>query len=48
MKAFLIAAVAALGFAGAAFADLVEGTWKTQVDDGAYACVTVSQCGATL
>ncbi|SNR26315.1 DUF2147 domain-containing protein [Puniceibacterium sediminis] len=32
--------------AGAAWADPVEGTWKTEVDDGAYALVGVKPCGA--
>ena len=31
--------------AGAAHADPVEGIWKTQVDDGAYAHVTIKPCG---
>lgn len=48
MKTGIIAAIVALGFAGAAFADPAEGTWKTQVDDGAYAHVKVAQCGAAL
>lgn len=33
---------------GAAMADPVEGTWKTQPDDGAYAYVTMSKCGANI
>lgn len=48
MKMILAAAVAAIGFAGAAWADPVEGTWQTQVDDGAYAYVNMSKCGANL
>ncbi len=48
MKTILGAAVAALLCAGSAFADPVEGIWKTEVDDGAYAHVEVSQCGAAL
>ena len=44
----LIAAAAMIGFAGMAWADPAEGTWKTQVDDGAYAHVKVSKCGANL
>jgi uncharacterized protein (DUF2147 family) len=32
--------------AGAALADPVEGIWKTQVDDGAYAHVAIKPCGA--
>ena len=31
--------------AGNAFADPVEGLWKTQEDDGAYAHVTMAPCG---
>ncbi|GAA6149051.1 DUF2147 domain-containing protein [Pseudooceanicola nitratireducens] len=34
--------------AGAAHADPVEGIWKTQVDDGAYAHVTIAPCGGAL
>ena len=48
MRMILAAAVAALGFAGAALADPAIGTWKTQVDDGAYAHVNVTKCGANL
>lgn len=48
MRLFLTAAVAAIAFSGAAWADPVEGIWKTQVDDGAYAYVKMSACGATL
>ena len=48
MKRVMIAAVAAFGFAGAAFADPAEGMWKTQVDDGAYAHVKIAPCGAAL
>lgn len=48
MRMILTAAVAAMAFAGAAWADPAEGTWKTQVDDGAYAYVKVSPCGAKL
>ena len=32
--------------AGAAMADPVEGMWKTQPDDGAYAHVKMAPCGA--
>lgn len=48
MRMILTAAIAAIGFAGAAWADPVEGTWKTQVDDGAYAYVKMTPCGAKL
>jgi uncharacterized protein (DUF2147 family) len=34
--------------AGAALADPVEGVWKTEVDDGAYAHVTISPCGPAI
>lgn len=48
MKKLILAAALGLGFAGAAFADPAEGVWKTQVDDGSYAHVTISPCGANL
>ncbi|GAB4387584.1 DUF2147 domain-containing protein [Albidovulum sp.] len=44
MKIFALAALLA-GLAGAASADPLEGVWKTEVDDGAYAHVTISPCG---
>jgi len=31
--------------AGAALADEVDGTWQTQVDDGAYAYIEMGACG---
>lgn len=46
-KSLLAVAVMALS-AGAAMADPVEGIWQTQVDDGAYALVTIAPCGAAL
>ena len=48
MKTLLSAAALAVLAATSAFADPVEGLWKTQVDDGAYAYVTMSPCGAKL
>lgn len=48
MKIRLAAILATLFFAGAAFADPVEGIWKTQVDDGAYAYVDMTLCGALI
>ncbi|MCK0142088.1 DUF2147 domain-containing protein [Aliiroseovarius sp. F20344] len=48
MKRVIAAAALAVGLAGPAMADPVLGVWKTQVDDGAYAHVTFSQCGAAL
>jgi uncharacterized protein (DUF2147 family) len=34
--------------AGAAAADPVEGVWKTEVDDGAYAYITMRPCGGDI
>ena len=48
MKHLLTAAAVALGLAGAAAADPVLGTWKTQPDDGAYAHVKMVKCGAAV
>ena len=48
MKLMALAAALAL-VAGAALADPVEGTWKTQADDnGNYGLVTISTCGAEI
>lgn len=44
-KTILTLAALALS-AGAAWADPVEGTWKTQEDDGAYAHVKIAPCGS--
>lgn len=46
-KSLLTLAALALS-AGAALADPVEGTWKTQVDDGAYAHVQMAPCGPAI
>lgn len=48
MKTLITGAVLALGLAGAAAADPVLGTWKTQVDDGSYAHVSMASCGAAI
>jgi uncharacterized protein (DUF2147 family) len=48
MKHLLTAAAVALGLAGAAAADPVLGTWKTQPDDGAYAHVEMAKCGPAV
>ncbi len=48
MKKLFMAIAFVMGFAGAALADPVEGVWKTQVDDGAYAYVTFAPCGDKL
>lgn len=45
MKKIIMAAIAAVGLATPAFADSANGTWQTQVDDGAYAHVTMRSCG---
>ena len=45
MKHLALAALAAFALASPAFADPVEGVWKTEVDDGAYAHVTFAPCG---
>ncbi|MEM9579899.1 MAG: DUF2147 domain-containing protein [Pseudomonadota bacterium] len=42
------AAFAVLTATSAWAADPVEGTWKTQVDDGAYAHVKMAPCGGAL
>lgn len=48
MKHFVLAAALILGAGMAQAADPVMGIWKTQVDDGAYAHVKISACGAKL
>ncbi|GAA6187566.1 DUF2147 domain-containing protein [Litorivita sp. NS0012-18] len=47
MKKFALGLALSL-FAGAAMADPVEGIWKTETDDGAYAHVKIAPCGAAL
>lgn len=44
MKHMMIAAAMTV-LAGAAWADPVEGTWKTEVDDGNYAHIAMTTCG---
>lgn len=48
MKKLVLAAVLTVAGAAGAMADPVLGVWKTQVDDGNYAHVTFSTCGANL
>lgn len=48
MKKTLILAAAGLMTAGAALAEPALGLWKTEVDDGAYAHVQISPCGANV
>ena len=47
MKSILMAAVFGLA-ATAAMADPIEGMWKTQPDDGAYAYVKIAPCGSNF
>ena len=47
MKLIALAAGMVLA-AGAALADPVLGTWKTQVDDGAYAHVRMTTCSGKI
>lgn len=44
MSAAFLVASAAVALA----ADPVEGVWQTEVDDGAYALVTIAPCGANF
>jgi uncharacterized protein (DUF2147 family) len=37
-----------LGLAGAAAADPAHGVWQTEVDDGAFAYVTLAPCGGAV
>ncbi|PIE13017.1 MAG: imidazoleglycerol-phosphate dehydratase [Rhodobacterales bacterium] len=48
MKKIISLTVAGLFLAGAAAADPVLGTWKTQTDDGAYAHVKMTKCGSNV
>ncbi len=48
MKKLLAIALLAVGLSAAASADPAEGVWKTEVDDGAYAHVTIAPCGDKL
>lgn len=45
MKKLATFAAALTALAGVAAADPAEGVWQTEVDDGAYAHVTISTCG---
>lgn len=45
MKFITTTLAAIVAFAGAAFADPLEGSWRTETDDGAYAYVTIAPCG---
>ena len=49
MKTLALTLAATLGFAGAAFADPLEGRWATAADDnGNRGLVEVAPCGAAL
>ena len=48
MKRLMLAAVLVMSAGMAQAADPVEGTWKTQVDDGAYAHVKITPCGTKI
>jgi len=48
MKHLTIATALMLAIAAPATAEPALGTWKTQVDDGAYAHVAMKKCGAAV
>lgn len=49
MKKLFVLAAFAIGFAAPAFADPLEGTWKTKPDDnGHFGHVQVAPCGAKM
>ena len=49
MRHPILAAAAAVAMTGAAMAqDAALGTWQTEVDDGAFAYVTMEPCGAAV
>ncbi len=45
MQKLLILAASLLAFASAASAQDAVGVWQTEVDDGAYAHITIAPCG---
>lgn len=49
MRTSLLASIAAIGLAGAAFADPLEGAWRTIADEnGNSGLIQVAPCGAAL
>ncbi|WP_341366431.1 DUF2147 domain-containing protein [Yoonia sp. BS5-3] len=49
MKKIMMAAIGAIAFAGAAFADPLEGLWQTAQDDnGNFGHIQVAPCGPAL
>ena len=47
-KLFAATALVLAGAGAALAADPVEGVWKTEVDDGAYAHIAIKPCGADI
>ena len=45
MKKLVLATALAVASAGMASADPLLGTWKTEVDDGSYAHISITPCG---
>lgn len=45
MKKFLMIAASLVAFATSAAAEEAVGVWQTEVDDGAYAHITIAPCG---
>jgi uncharacterized protein (DUF2147 family) len=48
MKSIILAGAFGLIATAAWAADPLEGVWQTEIDDGAYAHVTISPCAAAL
>ncbi|WP_300031624.1 DUF2147 domain-containing protein [uncultured Roseobacter sp.] len=48
MKRLTMTLAALAATAGMAAADPLEGTWQTEVDEGAYAHVQITPCGANF
>lgn len=48
MRGMIFAGVVLAMTAGGALADPVLGVWQTEVDDGAYAHVTMAPCGPAI
>ena len=48
MKKIMILAAVGMMAAGAAMAEPALGTWKTEVDDGSYAHITMKKCGSDV
>ena len=48
MKKIALAMAATFALGTPAMADPIEGIWQTEVDDGAFAYVTLAPCGADI